>query len=59
MDTSNFIVIGNDYGFERVISRQVEALGKLGDFLIWISTLGNSQNVISAFEEAKAKIWKR
>ncbi len=52
-DTSALTAIGNDYGFEHIFSRQVEALGKKGDILIGISTSGNSQNVIKAVEAAK------
>ena len=51
-DTSALTAIGNDYGFERIFARQVEALGKKGDILIGISTSGNSQNVINAFHKA-------
>ena len=52
-DTSALTAIGNDYGFERVFSRQVEALGRPGDLLVGISTSGNSPNVIRAVEAAK------
>jgi D-sedoheptulose 7-phosphate isomerase len=52
-DTSALTAIGNDYGFEYLFSRQVEALGKKGDVLIAISTSGNSTNVIKAIESAK------
>ncbi|WP_456384911.1 D-sedoheptulose 7-phosphate isomerase [Persephonella sp.] len=52
-DTSALTAIGNDYGFEHVFSRQVEALGQKGDILIGISTSGNSPNVIRAVEVAK------
>lgn len=52
-DTSALTAIGNDYGFERVFDRQVEALANNGDLLIGISTSGNSQNVINAFNVAK------
>lgn len=54
-DTSNLTAIGNDYGYDKVFSRQVEGLGRAGDLFIGISTSGNSQNVINAFESAKAK----
>jgi len=53
-DTSALTAIGNDYGFDRVFSRQVEALGRPGDLLVGISTSGNSPNVILAVEAAKA-----
>ncbi len=52
-DTSIITAIGNDYGFERIFERQVEALGKEGDVLIAISTSGNSENVILAIKKAK------
>jgi D-sedoheptulose 7-phosphate isomerase len=52
-DTSVITAIANDFGFEQVYSRQVEALGKPGDCLIAISTSGNSQNVINAVSAAK------
>lgn len=53
VDTSALTAIGNDYGFDQVFSRQVEALGRPGDLLIGISTSGNSPNVIKAVEAAK------
>ncbi len=52
-DTSALTAIGNDYGFERVFSRQVEALAVKGDLVWGISTSGNSENVLQAFEMAK------
>jgi D-sedoheptulose 7-phosphate isomerase len=52
-DTSALTAIGNDYGFEKVFSRQVEALGRPGDLLVGISTSGNSPNVLLAVEAAK------
>lgn len=54
-DTSALTAIGNDYGFDRVFSRQVEAIAKENDLLIAISTSGNSQNIINAIQEAKRK----
>jgi D-sedoheptulose 7-phosphate isomerase len=53
VDTSALTAIGNDYGFDYVFSRQVEALGRPGDLLVGISTSGNSRNVILAVEAAK------
>lgn len=47
--------IGNDYGFDFIFARQLEALGKRGDVAIGISTSGNSRNVIRALEVAKLK----
>ena len=52
-DTSALTAIGNDYGYEHVFSRQVEALAQKGDLLIGISTSGNSRNVIYALQKAK------
>ncbi len=54
-DTSALTAIGNDYGFERVFARQLEALGKPGDVAIGITTSGNSPNVLRALETAKAR----
>ena len=51
-DTSALTAIGNDYGFERVFARQIEALGRPGDVAIGISTSGNSPNVLRALEAA-------
>lgn len=53
-DTSALTAIGNDYGFEFIFSRQVEALGREGDVLVGISTSGNSPNVLRAFEKGKS-----
>jgi D-sedoheptulose 7-phosphate isomerase len=49
-DSSALTAIGNDYGYERLFSRQVEALGRKGDVFIGISTSGNSKNVLKAME---------
>ena len=54
-DTSFLTAYANDFGFEGVFSRQVEALGCEGDVLIGISTSGNSANVVAACEAARAK----
>lgn len=54
-DTSALTAIGNDYSFDVVFSKQVEALGTAGDVLLGISTSGNSGNVIKAMEVAHAK----
>jgi len=51
-DTSLLTSVANDYGFEAIFSRQVEALGNPGDVLVGISTSGNSRNVIAALETA-------
>ncbi len=52
-DTSILTAIGNDYGYEKVFSRQVQALAKTGDVLMVISTSGNSQNILAAIDAAK------
>jgi len=52
-DTSILTAVANDYGYDVVFSRQVEALGNPGDVLVGISTSGNSRNVIAAIEAAK------
>jgi D-sedoheptulose 7-phosphate isomerase len=52
-DTSALTAIGNDYGYEKVFSRQLEAIGKNGDILFGFSTSGRSKNIILAFEIAK------
>lgn len=54
-DTSAITAIGNDYSFDVIFSKQVEALGHEGDILFAISTSGNSGNVIKAIEAAQAK----
>ncbi len=54
-NSSSVTAIGNDYGFDLVFARQLEALGKEGDVAVGISTSGNSRNVIRAFETAKSK----
>ena len=54
-DTSALTAIGNDYGFDRVFARQIEALGREGDVAIGISTSGKSPNVLRALEAAKAR----
>lgn len=54
-DTSNLTAIGNDYGYDKVFSRQLEGMGQSGDIFIGISTSGNSVNIINAFESAKKK----
>ena len=53
VDTSALTAIANDYGYHHVFSRQVEALAAEGDLFIGISTSGNSQGILNAFETAK------
>lgn len=52
-DTSILTCIGNDYGFDKIFTRQLEALGCYDDILIGISTSGNSKNVVDAFKYSK------
>ena len=54
-NSSAVTAIANDYGFDLVFARQMEALGKEGDVAVGISTSGNSRNVLRAFEVAKSK----
>ncbi len=53
-DTSILTAVGNDYGFDAVVARQVEALAKAGDVVVGLSTSGNSANVLKALQAAKA-----
>src|SRR5580700_6667667 len=55
VNTSCVTAVGNDYGFERVFSRQIEALGQAGDVAVGISTSGNSPNVIAGLKQAKSQ----
>ena len=52
-DTSVITATGNDYGFENVFKRQIQALGRPGDLVVGISTSGSSPNVVSAIIEAR------
>jgi D-sedoheptulose 7-phosphate isomerase len=54
-DSSIMTAIGNDYGYERLFARQVEALGQKGDVLFGISTSGRSPNILAAFKAARAR----
>ena len=54
-DTSALTAIGNDYGFDKVFSRQIEAFAAPGDVFIAISTSGNSNNILAAIVAAKEK----
>jgi len=54
-DTSILTAVGNDYGYERLFARQIQALGDSGDVFIGYSTSGRSPNILKAFEEACAK----
>lgn len=52
-DLAAITAIGNDYGFDAIFERQIEALGNEGDVFIALSTSGNSKNIINAVEKAK------
>lgn len=52
-NSSSMSAIGNDYGFENVFSRELEAIGRKGDILICITTSGNSKNIIKVLDKAK------
>lgn len=52
-DTSLLTAVGNDFGFEQIFSRQIEALAESGDVVIGLSTSGNSRNVALAMEKAR------
>jgi D-sedoheptulose 7-phosphate isomerase len=54
-DPSHISCVANDFGYDHVFSRYIEALGQKGDVLLGISTSGNSSNIIRAVEAAKAK----
>jgi len=52
-DTSILTAVGNDYGFEKIFSRQIQGLGKAGDVLLALTTSGKSKNIIEAIAVAK------
>jgi D-sedoheptulose 7-phosphate isomerase len=52
-DTSILTAIGNDYGYEKVFARQLEAIGQTGDLFLGISTSGNSPNILRALEYSR------
>jgi len=54
-DTSILTSVANDYGYEAVFSRQIQAVGRPGDLLVGISTSGNSPNVVCAIEQANSQ----
>ncbi|WP_424193358.1 D-sedoheptulose 7-phosphate isomerase [Ampullimonas aquatilis] len=54
VDTSVITAIGNDYGYERLFERQIQANAKKGDIFIGLSTSGNSSNIINALHQAKS-----
>ena len=55
VDTSILTAVGNDYGYEVIFAKQVEALGSPGDMLLAMSTSGNSANVLAAVDAAHAR----
>lgn len=55
VNTSYLTAVGNDYGYEYIFSRLIQAKGRKGDILIGLSTSGNSENIIKAFEQAKSQ----
>ena len=54
-DSSILTAVGNDYGFDNIFSKQVQALGQAGDILLAISTSGNSNNVLAAIRSAQER----
>ncbi len=57
-DVSHLSCVGNDFGFDFIFSRMVEAIGREGDVLLAISTSGNSKNILQAVEAARLKDMK-
>lgn len=57
-DSSHITCVGNDFGFEEIFARGVEAFGQSGDWLFGLSTSGNSKNIIKAMELAKQRNMK-
>ena len=57
-DASHISCVANDYGYEKVFSRYIEAIGNSGDVLVAISTSGNSKNIIAAIDAARKKEMK-
>jgi D-sedoheptulose 7-phosphate isomerase len=55
VNTSTLTAVGNDYGFDQVFRRQIEAFVQPGDVVIGLTTSGTSQNIVLAFEEAKRR----
>jgi D-sedoheptulose 7-phosphate isomerase len=54
-DSSILTAVGNDYGFEQIFARQIQALGRPGDVVVAISTSGNSANVLEGIKEARKR----
>jgi D-sedoheptulose 7-phosphate isomerase len=55
VNTSYLTAVGNDYGFEYIYARMIEAAGRQGDILVAISTSGNSPNILKAIEKARTQ----
>jgi len=55
VNTSYLTAVGNDYGFEYIYTRMIEAAGRQGDILVAISTSGNSPNILKAIEKARSQ----
>lgn len=55
VNTSYLTAVANDYGYDQVFARMTDAMGRIGDVLIGLSTSGNSTNVLRAFEKAREK----
>jgi D-sedoheptulose 7-phosphate isomerase len=55
VNTSTLTAVGNDYGYDRVFSRQVEAFVQPGDVVVALTTSGNSKNIVLALEEARRR----
>ena len=54
-NTSYLTAVANDYGFDEIYSRLIDGIGEQGDVLVGLTTSGNSENIIKAFETAKKK----
>ncbi|MDY6915658.1 MAG: SIS domain-containing protein [Candidatus Cloacimonadota bacterium] len=52
-DPAHITCVGNDYGFDKIFARGIEAYGNLGDIFVGISTSGNSENILNALEKSK------
>jgi D-sedoheptulose 7-phosphate isomerase len=52
-DTSILTAVGNDYGYDKLFSRQIQAIGRAGDIFMGYTTSGRSKNILNAFEEAR------
>jgi D-sedoheptulose 7-phosphate isomerase len=55
VNTSTLTAVGNDYGYDQIFRRQIEAFAQPGDVIIGLTTSGTSRNIVLAFEEAKRR----